>query len=61
MKNTAAEDQKQEVPEEVSTYVQTHQIPAQVPEDVRTLYGSDEEENEISNEEETEISDEELA
>ena len=45
-----AEGQKEEVPEEVSIDVLTYPVLAQVYEDVRTLYGSDEEEDEISDE-----------
>ena len=51
LKNTIVGGQKQEVPEEVSTNVQTCLVPAPVLEDVRTLSSSDEEEDEISDEE----------
>ena len=44
------EGQKEEVLEEVSIDVLTHPVLAQVYQDVRTLYGSDEEEDEIFDE-----------
>ena len=51
MKNTIVGGQKQEVPEEVLTNVHTRPVPDPVPKDVWSLYGNDEEDDEISDEE----------